>query len=136
MIYIRTFQNHSQYEDYLASADFSRPNVSHCINQDDVHYNPYLTPQVIRQIMADWWTENGEGDWGIQYINTNTLRSGVSSSDYTIFVDGTHLTIPAGTLYYGVSLSSGDYDMQSPEDSNYVIYCPSLDVCWYNAGIA
>lgn len=45
MIYIRTFQTHQEYENYRYGTDFLRPNVSHCLNNLDVHYNPYENPQ-------------------------------------------------------------------------------------------
>ena len=38
--YIRVFDNHSDYENYLNSGDMLLPNVSHCVTQDDIHYNP------------------------------------------------------------------------------------------------
>lgn len=38
--YVKTYQNHSEYEDYIASNDFILPNVTHCIDRDDIHYNP------------------------------------------------------------------------------------------------
>ena len=39
--YIKLFQNHTQYEAYKNSADYIRPNVSYCEDNDDVHYNYY-----------------------------------------------------------------------------------------------
>lgn len=39
MKYLKLFENHSQYEDYVASG-LTLPNVSHCIQEIEVHYNP------------------------------------------------------------------------------------------------
>ena len=39
--YLKLFQNHTEYEAFLQTDDFIKPNVSHCIQQNDVHYNPW-----------------------------------------------------------------------------------------------
>ena len=41
MIYLKKFDNHAQYEAYASSA-LIRPNVSHCVAEDDMHYSPYV----------------------------------------------------------------------------------------------
>jgi len=38
--YLKLFSNHSGYTGYKRSDSFVRPNVSYCIEQNDVHYNP------------------------------------------------------------------------------------------------
>ena len=38
--YIKLFENHTQYEAYLGGGEMILPNVSHCIDVNDVHYNP------------------------------------------------------------------------------------------------
>lgn len=40
--YIKTFEYHDDYSDFIHSNDFIKPNVSHCINENEVHYNPLL----------------------------------------------------------------------------------------------
>ena len=37
--YLKLFETHAEYEQYV-SGDFEKPNVSHCEDQGDVHYNP------------------------------------------------------------------------------------------------
>ena len=39
MKYLKKFQNHSQYESYIASG-YTRPNISYCVQESYVHYNP------------------------------------------------------------------------------------------------
>lgn len=46
MRYIKTFNTHSQYETYKNSAEYTKPNVSFCIDNNDVHYN-YNDPRLI-----------------------------------------------------------------------------------------
>lgn len=41
--YIKLFENHSQYETFIGGggdSPFIKPNVSYCIQENDVHYNP------------------------------------------------------------------------------------------------
>ena len=41
--YIKTFKSHAQYETFInggGDTPFVRPNVSHCIAENEVHYNP------------------------------------------------------------------------------------------------
>ena len=38
--YLRLFQNHDDYSDFKGTTDLILPNVSHCIEENEVHYNP------------------------------------------------------------------------------------------------
>ena len=40
MKYLKKFSNHSDYNTFTGSTEFIKPNVSHCIQENDVHYNP------------------------------------------------------------------------------------------------
>jgi len=40
MKYLKLFNQHTDYETFKASQDYIEPNVSYCINEDEVHYNP------------------------------------------------------------------------------------------------
>ena len=42
--YIKLFQNHTDYLDFKGTSDFILPNVSHCIEENEVHYNPLVDP--------------------------------------------------------------------------------------------
>ena len=44
--YLKLFETHAEYEQYV-SGDFEKPNVSHCEDQGDVHYNPIETRAII-----------------------------------------------------------------------------------------
>ena len=43
-IYLKKFENHTQYETYINSSSAILPNVSICTTEGDVHYNPYVPP--------------------------------------------------------------------------------------------
>lgn len=38
--YIHLFETHENYEDFVESGEMLRPNVSHCVQENEVHYNP------------------------------------------------------------------------------------------------
>ena len=42
--YLRLFKNHNDYLDFKKTNDFKLPNVSHCEQESEVHYNPYISP--------------------------------------------------------------------------------------------
>ena len=39
--YIKSFDTHSEYNTYITGSDKILPNVSYCINNNEVHYNPW-----------------------------------------------------------------------------------------------
>lgn len=42
MIYLKKFEEHSQYEEYMGGGEVFLPNVSYCAAQNEVHYNPLM----------------------------------------------------------------------------------------------
>ena len=40
MDYLKLFQNHSEYEAFVSGGTMEKPNVSHCVEENEVHYNP------------------------------------------------------------------------------------------------
>lgn len=53
MRYLRTFGNHNNYEDFIETETFVKPNVSYCIQQNEVHYNPIETRLVVKYNVTD-----------------------------------------------------------------------------------
>ena len=45
--YIKKFDTHADYEDFLETSDFIKPNVSYCEDNNDVHYNPWTDPKLV-----------------------------------------------------------------------------------------
>ena len=39
--YLKLFDTHADYQAFTQTSDFIKPNVSHCVNENDVHYNPW-----------------------------------------------------------------------------------------------
>ena len=45
--YLKLFETHTEYEEYM-NDNPTLPNVSYCIDNDEVHYNPYVPPMDTR----------------------------------------------------------------------------------------
>ena len=52
-IYLKKFENHTQYENYINGSDAILPNVSICTTEGDVHYNPYVPPKLYDYLYED-----------------------------------------------------------------------------------
>ena len=40
MYYLKLFENHNNYENFVDGGTMEKPNVSHCVQENEVHYNP------------------------------------------------------------------------------------------------
>ena len=77
-IYLKKFENHTQYETYTASTEFITPNVSLCAQENEVHYNPYVEPIETRLVAKYNVTST-----------SNPTRIGYSTSGFSaIEIDG------------------------------------------------
>ena len=47
MKFLKKFSQHADYTSYMASNQKVFPNVSYCVDNNDVHYNPWTDPRVI-----------------------------------------------------------------------------------------
>ena len=57
--YLKLFQNHNGYTAYTADTEnFLLPNVSYCIEQDEVHFNPYNEPSQDTIITATFHSDS------------------------------------------------------------------------------
>ena len=45
--FIKKFNNHNAYTAFTQTADFVKPNVSLCVNENEVHYSPFIETRVI-----------------------------------------------------------------------------------------
>ena len=53
MEFLKLFQNHSEYEAFVSGGTMVKPNVSHCINENEVHYNPIETRLIVKYNVID-----------------------------------------------------------------------------------
>ena len=77
MEYIKLFRNHSDYEDFTSGGTMMKPNVAHCVNENEVHYNP-----IPHDYKKDYFTiESLEDNNTIYWEATNSnIRKTISAS--------------------------------------------------------
>lgn len=51
MNYLKLFQNHSGYEEFVSGGTMVKPNVSHCIQENEVHYNAIVQQNAIDKLL-------------------------------------------------------------------------------------
>lgn len=59
--YIKLFNNHDAYTAFTQTEDFVKPNVSHCITENEVHYNPFVPPFFCKLTLNNGSTVELEG---------------------------------------------------------------------------
>ena len=95
MKYIKKFENHTQYETYMEGESVVLPNVSLCVSENELHYNPIPDPY------------NGHAyvDLGLPsgtlWATMNVGASDVTGyGNYYMYGNGS-TTCEYGTWYYG-----------------------------------
>ena len=72
-IYLKKFENHTQYENYINGSDAILPNVSICITEGDVHYNP-IDPCASEKVKTTYeWVEIGGVKWATKNVGALTV---------------------------------------------------------------
>ena len=72
MKYIREFENHAAYE--AAQSGLILPNVSLCVNENEVHYNPWVDPCASEKVKTTYeWVEIGGVKWATKNVGALTI---------------------------------------------------------------
>ena len=117
MKYLKKFENHSQYESYIAT-DFVKPNVSYCVAENHVHYNPKTWADEYLTFVA-----KESGTFTFAPKNSNVIS--YSTDNGTTWTQGNSVSInngekvmwkgtmtPASTQGSGTFSSTGNFDVQ------------------------
>ena len=100
-LYLKKFENHTQYETYINGSSAILPNVSICTTEGDVHYNPFVDPYA-GHAYVDLGLPSGT-KWA-------TMNVGASSeTDY-----GNYYQYGKGAAQYAAT--SGDSNYSGTED--------------------
>ena len=146
MKYLKKFENHTAYEAYIASG-YVRPNVSYCVTEGDVHYNPIIK-SVIRyeasaklvEIAGTGYTEGlhinvFSGASSQLEITNHTFSNGVGTIEFNgelisvgnkAFYGFSGLTsinitdIFKSIVSYALSGCSGMYSISIPTNMNFI----------------
>ena len=105
-VYLREFENHTQYENYINGSGAILPNVSICTIEGDAHYNPIISIENA-VITCDSATYNGQTQVATNIVVTLNGSTLVSDIDYT--VSNNDGGINAGNYTFTVN-GIGNYD--------------------------
>ena len=141
MDYLKLFQNHSEYEDFVSGGTMVKPNVSHCVNENEVHYNPKKDNRQKVVMMCytgfsmylggQYDSDDGEPIKKVEIDDGTVLDSenGYDNMYHTFETEGLH------TLYYtlydeeqGYYLGK-NYDIVEVYFPDSVKYAPSFAYC-------
>ena len=87
--YITLFDTHSDYETYINGQNKTLPNVSYCIDNNDVHYNPQLSYIVAKFNILD--------------TSTETKICNLPEEINVIEIDGVQLSEPISTYQFNTT---------------------------------
>ena len=93
MKYLKLFNTHAEYEAFTATTEFIKPNVSHCVQENEVHYNPIAPPQETR-LMVTYNVEDASEPTYIYgyYVDGEDSILGVDMFD-KVEIDGTEVSV-------------------------------------------
>ena len=118
MKYLKKFNNHNNYSDFTQTADFVKPNVSLCVEENEVHYNPwtyadeYLTFVALEDGTFTFTPQNNN------IINYSTNGGETWTTGNSVEVSNGDKVMWKGTMtpatYYGIGTftSTGNFDVQ------------------------
>lgn len=104
--YLKTFENHQGYQTFVGGGGdtpFIRPNVSHCIEEGHVHYNPYYFP------MKVWYSVT---DDSVDTLLYNYYEGSIDGSQMftSAIIDGSEVSIDSLDANEGkYHLSNGEH---------------------------
>ena len=113
MKYIRLFDNHTEYENYISGETAELPNVSYCNEEMDVHYNPWVEPPFfLRIIRTNGSVVDVEGSGAITSshvsnkatiaeVQIGELCTSISLQAFTDCKNMTSLTISRTVVFIG-----------------------------------
>lgn len=96
--YLKKFSAHTDYNSFTQSEDFITPNVSHCVTENEMHYNPIPDPRLIMTFFI--WESDLEYGTELYYYNAVAQEYSPAVKGVDLFdkieVDG--VGVPISTL--------------------------------------
>ena len=94
-IYIKKFSGHTDYSSFIQTDDFVKPNVSLCVQENDVHYNKQVVESLSSIVSVgdnpsgvEWHPTNDEIEYMQAYYNANVTDEQCDISSTTLYVRG------------------------------------------------
>lgn len=120
MIYIKYFEEHSNYQDFTETDKFVKPNVSYCVEENEVHYNPHILPE--NRLLITYNVSNASTP--TQLYCYDSAEPGVNIFE-KIEIDGTEVSISSIDAAEGkYQLSNGQhtvaYTLKYTQEEQYI----------------
>ena len=95
MKYLKLFNTHAEYEAFTATTEFIKPNVSHCVQENEVHYNPFVPSET--RLMVTYNVEDASQPTRLYYYeaeegNEEWWTRGIDMFD-KVEIDGTEVSV-------------------------------------------
>lgn len=108
MDYLKLFQNHSEYEAFVSGGTMVKPNVSHCVSENEVHYNPIETRLIVKYLIVSV-EENELQIYGYENYDSGNINNAEDVFD-KVEVDGVEISLAELTNSEGkLDLSLGEH---------------------------
>ena len=130
-LFLKLFENHTQYESYINGSDAILPNVSICTTEGDVHYNPYV-PETRVVAKFNVTSTSRQTQISYYYKNSRITSDGTSGFSTIEFDDGYIVTNPSSSTTQHLFNTTGEhtvkYTLKDPTSIGaYAFgYCTSL----------
>lgn len=150
-IYLKKFENHTQYENYINGSGAILPNVSLCVTENDVHYNPYVEP-VETRLVCKYNVEDTEyettlcydtGNFsameidGVEQQNVTTGYTFSTTGEHTVKYTLTDPTIIGESAFEDCSSLTSVTIPNSVTSTDYGVfrYCSGMKICTIGSGV-
>ncbi len=116
--YLKKFNSHAEYNAFTATTAFILPNVSLCVNEDDLHYNPLVRVSGVTLDKSELSLKEGDTETLVASIlpynasNKNVVWSSSDDSIATVSSNGTVSGVAFGNADITVTTEDGDYTAQ------------------------
>lgn len=136
--YLKKFENHTDYETYISGQDAILPNVSLCVQENEVHYNPIVPPQPIApvgkvQVFANpQCTEYADGQSDTVYVRLNQdfgidsgahWGNGPSDAENYLSILTAETEVPNDPYQIGLWIDWNSINYYEPFTSGQIVEC-------------
>ena len=100
MIYLKEFESHADYAAYIGGSDKVLPNVSYCVDNNEVHYNPFVRMDIITyKASAKLAETTSYGGLKTDAFNT-TIKSHIYENGKGIIIFNSDVTTIGYSAFY------------------------------------
>ena len=139
--YVKSFNTHSEYETYVDSQDYIRPNISYCIQEDEVHFGKEPDTPILRvHYEISNSTTNGLNLFTVNdikesnYYNIDNIDFANPTNMYKQCVGNMFKSITFPSINGGITITPNDIEYVS-EDEFYNNITSSSNISQYYGNV-